>query len=272
MIRNQPLDTTPRANLAETAVHITHMSTTTTTTPMSNVAALATAIVTPTAKLSTAAHNYLNAQLTVGRKFESLIDQIKADQTEHGYDQDQCRLIIQTAFKASYVKLGTADKLEPAALTAYVEAGMKRSGTDISKCLRLAFPKSDAAAIELAKGEEAGLGINARLDLAKGNTTFENIMQERANKAAGAKPETARPPGSTPATPTANKPQPPTPMTPAQSKLTPKEQFVTQVIGMAKFGESLGLTLEECSQLAEEWFAEEAARREEAAESAPAAK
>lgn len=220
----------------------------TTPTPTSNVAAVAATLATPTAKLSTSVYNYLNAQITVGRKFESLTDQIKADKSEHGYNRDQCRLIVQTAFKAAYAKLASADKLTPEASTAYVEAGMKRSGTDISKCLTLAFPKDDAAEVELAKGEEAGLGINARLELAKGNTTVEAIIAERQNKAAGAKSETARPGNATASTATA-KPvvQPPTPETPAQMKLTPEERFETQLRAAVKYALSLGMTLDEVS-------------------------
>lgn len=245
------------------------MSTTTTTS--TTTAPVQTPAVTPTTKLATATYQYVDLTQKVERKFESLIEQASADKAELGYNRDQCRVVIQTAFTNAYEKLAKEQKLTGDEAKQYVDAGMKRQGPNIAKVMSLVFPKTDDAATELAKAKEAGLGLNAQLEVARGNTTVAAIQQERANKAAGAAKETARPGNgtSTPATTTAT--QPPTPETPATSKLTPKERAVTQIIAVAKFCLSLGLTLDELPELVEETLADMAAQAAEKA-AAPASK
>lgn len=233
------------------------MSTNVTTTTIATATA-PVAVLNPSPKLTTSVASLLDAQIKVQRKFESMVEQAKADQAEFSYNRDQCRAVLQAAFRAAYTKMGEQSKLTGDALKAHVEAGMKRSGTDISKALTLAFPKDESATVELQKAVDAGLGINAQLEVARGNTTVAAIQAERANKAAGAQSETARPPSGDA---TANKPtvQPPTPEAPATSKLTPKERFVMQLLGAIKFGTDLKLTLEEMSELATDTFADQAA-------------
>lgn len=237
------------------------MATTTTTAPTATQTSPA---ITPSPKLSAATYSYVDLGIKMERKFETLIEQATADKLSLGYNRDQCRVVVQTAFTQAYEKLAKEGKLEGEAAKAFVDTGMKRQGPNISKVMTLVFPKDDGAATELEKADAAGLGLNAKLEIARGNATVASIEAERANKAAGASKETARP-GNGTSTPTAtNATQPPTPETAATSKLTPAERAVTQIIAVIKFCESLGLTLEELPDLFEETLADVAAQRETA--------
>lgn len=227
------------------------------------LAAQAAAVINPTPKLTASVHSYLDLTLKAGRKFESLIEQAQADQKALGYNRDQCRVVLQTAFKLAFEKIAQEQKLPKAEVDAFVTTGLEKEKFNISKVLTLASPKTDEAKVELEKAREAGLGINAQLEVARGNATTASIQAERANKAAGNKPETARPPsGNTP-----TKPQPPTPETPQTQKLTPKERITNQLAGVIKLAESddFKLSPEEVLALLEDYVATLAAEREEAA-------
>lgn len=233
------------------------MATTTNTQPLTSTI---TPAVTPSTKLGTLTYQYVDAGIKLERKFESMIEQANADRTELGYNRDQCRVVIQTAFTQAYEKLAKEAKLTGDEAKAYVDAGMKKQAPNISKVMSLVFPKTEEAATELQKAREAGLGLNAQLEVARGNTTVAAIEQERANKAAGASTETARPGNGTSTSTTT---QPPTPETAQTAKLTPRERAVTQIIAVAKFCLSLGLTLEELPELVEETLADMAAQAAE---------
>jgi hypothetical protein len=243
------------------------MSTNANPAPSTNTGSTSQTALNASAKLLTATYTLLDAQAKVQRKFESMVNQVESDRKEFSYNRDQCRLVLQAAFSAGYEKLAIADKLNPEQTKAYIEAGMKRSGTDISKALTLAFPKDDNAATELAKADDAGLGINAKLEIARGNTTVAAIQQERANKAAGAAPETARPGNGThPSTSTpTHTPQPPLPESPATAKLTPKERLETSIIALVKWAQSLGLSHEEIADVTTDTLADIASQAAEAA-------
>ena len=245
--------------------HVTPYMSTPTPTPA--VQATTVAPMQPTVKLGTLVHSYLDMGIKLERKFEALIDQAIDDKDTLGYNQDQCRLVLQTAYRNAFEKLGKADKLEGDALVAYVAEGMKRKGPDISKVLVLAFPKTPEAAAELAKAPEE-MGLNKRLELARGNATVESLAIEAANKAKGAKPETAQ------ARPTdaAHKPQPPISETAAASKLTTTERIQNHTIAMFTWALSLeGATIESVSDIVTGQMAECAALATEAAEKAAAA-
>lgn len=203
-------------------------------------------------KLVTFVGSYLDAQSTVLRKFDSLVDQTKADIAEFKYDRKNARVMLQNAFEKAHNAAAVKAKVPADQLAAHVASLLQKSGPDISKVLTLSSPKDEAAAVESEKAQDPAalaavgihkpLGLNDRLEVARGNTTIAAIAAERANKAAGAKSETARPQsGTTSATP-ATGAQAPAPESAAISKLTPKERLENQFIAVVKYGESLGLS------------------------------
>jgi hypothetical protein len=231
-------------------------------------------VLTPSAKLQKSVTSYLDLSAQVAGKFEALIEQCKEDKTNLKYDQAQCRVVLQAAYRVGFETVGKKHNgLEGDALKAFVESEMKRKGPDISKVLVLTFPKSDEAAIELQKAQEAGLGLNKQMEIARGNTTVEAIKQEAANKAAGAKPETAQNGGApkTPTTATTTTPQAPMSEASATQKLSPTERLQNNVIALDKWARSIGLDSDAIADIVTGQLAECAAEHAEAAKQASAA-
>lgn len=200
----------------------------------------------------------LTLQVQVGNKFESLADQTRTDMKAFGLDRKGARSMLTAAFEKAHTEQAKKNKIEPDQLISHIKACLEKSSPDISKILTLASPKDEAAAVELQKAKDAGLGLNKQLEIARGNTTVAAIQQEAANKASGASKETARPQSGT-------TPQPPTPESPTTLKLTPKERLENQFIATVKFGESLGLERSEVLETLSDIIANMEAEAEKAA-------
>jgi hypothetical protein len=210
-------------------------------------------------KLTTGIVALLTLQVQLGNKFESLATQTAADMKQFGYDRKKGREMLTAAFEKAHREQAKKDRIPEDQMNAHIGALLQKSAPDISKIMTLASPKDEAAAIELQKAKEAGLGLNKQLEIARGNTTVAAIEAERQNKAAGASKETARPQGNAPATV-----QPPAPESAATAKLTPKERIGTQFVAFVKWAESLGLEKAEVYETLSDLIADAEAALEKA--------
>lgn len=204
-------------------------------------------IVAPKA-LVTSVSELLTAQAKAGEKFDSTVAFLQTEAKKHGYDRKQAGQLLASAYKGAFEKQGLkGDDLDKA---------LAAKAPDRSKMLVLAFPKSEEAAEQERLGKAEGLGLNARMELARGNTTVEKIKAERAeNKSTpkGARPQDGSTPANTTPTPKAQN------AADAAKGLTPVERFQNQLAALYAYGKEANLSAERQLELATEFYADKAA-------------
>ena len=126
----------------------------------------------PQIKTTTTLTNSIKSLLDLQNKLEgkwlATADTLRAEAEANNYDKDQAREMLALAFEQA-------------------KQDRKKKAPDISKILLLAYPKSEQTKDEIAKAREHNttapaskkIGVNQILEIARGNTTVEQILTER---------------------------------------------------------------------------------------------
>lgn len=207
--------------------------------------------------LVTSIHTLLDAQTKAAEKFASAVATLQSEAKSNGLDSKAANQLLANAYKGAYEKRGLTGTA--------IDDALKQSAPDRSKMIRLAFPTDEKAAAELEKVAAhnqtatgaSKVGMNAQLEIARGNTTLEQVLKERAENKGASKG--ARPPEGT-ATPTStNKSPEAAAQADAAKGLTAEERFGNQLAALYAYGKECGLSAETQSELASNFYAEKAA-------------
>ena len=236
-------------NDAKTQTH-KHMSTSTHTDTAPAINPSATVA---TKALVKSVGELLGLQTKVANKFADTAKMLAEEATKNKLDKKGAGILLQNAYSQYYTAEGERNKLTGDALTEAVKLALAKTAPDRSKMITLAFPASEAAASELAKAKEAGLGVNAQLEVARGNKTVAEIQASRSASGAskGARPPEGDKP-STVSTPQAE-------ASAAQSAgMTAEEKFENQVAALFALGAALKLSADKQEEIIADYYASRA--------------
>jgi len=233
------------------AHHTKHMSTNATSTE-----ATQSTNVVATATLCKSISEIVNAQLKLNDKFASTARIVAQDATDRGIDRKLAGLMLANAYTTTFTRNypKATDKHDGETEGAYVTRMLAKTGPDRSKILTLAYPKNEAAAQEAEAGRKLGMGLNTQLELARGNTTVEEVIAAKAEKGAA---KGARPPSGDvkPAIPAAKAQA----EADAAKGLTPTERVQNYAAALKAYGAECGFTPEQTLEIVTDWFADSCA-------------